>query len=213
MKKNKFMRLASVLLVLTLLSTCAISGTFAKYVTEGTGGDTARVAKWGVTVTGAATATNTMFASSYQNDANTVTVSAGTDKVVAPGTEGTFSKFTITGTPEVSVKLTYEATVSFTGTWTDADGNYYCPIVVSVNNTAVDTTGVASTADYAAKIKSAIEAVSADYAVGTAITDALTITWAWAFDGSNDAADTYLGNLANAPTISVEVTATVTQVD
>ena len=48
MKKNKLMRAASILLVATLISTCAISGTFAKYVTTGSATNTARVAKWGV---------------------------------------------------------------------------------------------------------------------------------------------------------------------
>ena len=50
MKKNKMMRLASFLLVATLLTTSMISGTFAKYVTEGSASDSARVAKWGVEV-------------------------------------------------------------------------------------------------------------------------------------------------------------------
>lgn len=48
MKKNKFMRIASVLLIVTLLSTSVISGTFAKYTTEAEGSDSATVAKWGV---------------------------------------------------------------------------------------------------------------------------------------------------------------------
>ena len=50
MKKNVMMRLACFLLVAVLISTSAISGTYAKYVTEGSSKDTARVAKWGVTV-------------------------------------------------------------------------------------------------------------------------------------------------------------------
>ncbi len=50
MKKNKMLRMASALLVLTLLTTCIIGGTFAKYTTSGTATDTARVAKWGVKV-------------------------------------------------------------------------------------------------------------------------------------------------------------------
>jgi len=47
MKKNKMMRLASALLVLVLLTTCAISGTFAKYTSSAAGEDIARVAYWG----------------------------------------------------------------------------------------------------------------------------------------------------------------------
>ena len=47
MKKNTMMRLASVLLIAVLMSTCAISGTFAKYVTSDSSSDSARVARWG----------------------------------------------------------------------------------------------------------------------------------------------------------------------
>ena len=58
MRKNKMMRTASGLLVATLLTTSVISGTFAKYTTEETGSDSARVAKFGVEIT----ARGTMFA-------------------------------------------------------------------------------------------------------------------------------------------------------
>ena len=52
MKKNsKLMRASFVLLVLTLITSCFVGGTFAKYVSEGEGTDSARVAKWGVEVT------------------------------------------------------------------------------------------------------------------------------------------------------------------
>ena len=47
MKKNRAMRLAALLLVAVLMSTCGISGTFAKYVTEVSSEDSARVAYWG----------------------------------------------------------------------------------------------------------------------------------------------------------------------
>ena len=50
MKKNRMLRTASALLVLTLLTTSTIGGTFAKYVTSGRATDTARVAKWGVEI-------------------------------------------------------------------------------------------------------------------------------------------------------------------
>lgn len=105
MEKNRMMRLASALLILTLLTTCMISGTFAKYTTQATGGDTARVAKWGVTV-GAHT---DLFATSYTNtndNSGTVTVkSEDTDKLVAPGTTGTGLGVTSEGTPEVSYEM------------------------------------------------------------------------------------------------------------
>jgi len=61
------MRIASVLLVAALISTCAISGTFAKYVTEDSAYDSARVAKFGVTVL----ASGKLFADSYKDTINT----------------------------------------------------------------------------------------------------------------------------------------------
>ena len=89
MKKNTMMRIASILLVVTLLSTCVISGTFAKYVTKAEGEDQARVAKWGIVfeVEG-----DTAFAKQYKTDDTDAkaditysVVSQKDDNVVAPG--------------------------------------------------------------------------------------------------------------------------------
>ena len=105
MKKNRMMRAASALLVAVLMTTCTISGTFAKYVTEASAADTARVAKWGVEVT----ATGETFAQAYDADKTdkTVSVAAGsTEKLVAPGTKNdAAATFTIKGTPEVATKV------------------------------------------------------------------------------------------------------------
>ena len=110
MKKNLMMRLASFLLVAVLISTSAISGTYAKYVTTASGSDTARVAKWGVQVA----VSGALFSDSYVEvaDGNTpgstdLTVkSSNSDKLVAPGTKNTEGiTFSITGKPEVSVQI------------------------------------------------------------------------------------------------------------
>ena len=130
MKKNKAMRFASGLLAVALLTTCAVSGTFAKYVTTTEGTDSARVAKWGVEVT---TSTKSLFASSYTKatdagesvSANTVVASNSTDLLVAPGTSTANSlTFSITGKPEVAVKVDPVLTVTgdvhlAAGTYTD----------------------------------------------------------------------------------------------
>ena len=42
MKKTKLMRAALLLLVLTLITSCFVGGTFAKYTTSAEGSDTAR---------------------------------------------------------------------------------------------------------------------------------------------------------------------------
>lgn len=84
MKKNKAMRLASALLVLTLLTTCAISSTFAKYVTEAKGSDKARVAYWGFD-NQEATISIDLFDGEYNNVKASGEVD-GFSKVIAPGT-------------------------------------------------------------------------------------------------------------------------------
>lgn len=116
MKKNKMMRVASVLLVAVLLTISAVSGTFAKYVTSDSGSDTARVAKFGVV----ASVSGDLFGAQYNavgagNGITTWTVAtAGTvnggeasEMVVAPGTVGGTMSFSVTGTPEVSTTATF----------------------------------------------------------------------------------------------------------
>lgn len=233
MKKNKMMRIASVLLIAVLMSTCAISGTFAKYVTEGSAADTARVAKWGVTITGVTGDANQMFAKEYASD--TVDYTAGvtvaaTVNVVAPGTSGTFSTFTITGTPEVATRVTYLPVVELGNNWIDKDDNskFYCPITVTVGATDFCGLDYASADAFEDAIEAAITGLKADYAPGTdlsAVQDDLPISWAWAISGATgsqnnqtDAKDTFLGDRAagdvgNAGTIEISVTVTITQID
>ncbi len=143
MRKNKMLRMASALLILVLLTTSVVGGTFAKYVTTAEGTDTARVAKWGVkfeVATG-------LFAESYKNAAvtdNTATVKVDTTgtNLVAPGTTGTGFSITNTTTtaPEVSyevkIKLDKDAAKVPTLKYTPAGGTEatYEPIKFSVYN-------------------------------------------------------------------------------
>lgn len=136
MKKNTMMRIASILLVVTLLSTCVISGTFAKYVTKAEGNDQARVAKWGILLTMEG---DKMFAEEYAADDATF-VSQDGEKLsvrvdpdyngdirdlVAPGTTNDGFKAGIVGKPEVAVRYTLHIDKDWTdvvlpaGTYTD----------------------------------------------------------------------------------------------
>ena len=122
MKKNKMMRIASILMVVTLLSTCAISGTFAKYVTKASGEDKARVAKWGIVVD---VKGNTVFADKYAAEDEDYLAAGGVysveakvseeedaiNKVVAPGTSSAqvgedLLSASVKGTPEVATRYT-----------------------------------------------------------------------------------------------------------
>ncbi len=113
--KTRTMKAAGILLVLTLITSCFVGGTFAKYITAEDIGDTARVAKWGVQIQTA----GTLFAEQYKDLPVADAVDAGENitvqvadaanveqNVVAPGTENTTGiSFVLKGTPEVDVKL------------------------------------------------------------------------------------------------------------
>ena len=107
MKKNRTLKLASGLLILCLITTCAISTTLAKYVTSGSVNDQARVAKWGVELTMDA---DHAFRNQYADAVNGLTVKSADDaNVVAPGTDSSEVagglRFAITGTPEVAGRI------------------------------------------------------------------------------------------------------------
>lgn len=220
MKKNRMMRVASALLVAVLLSTCAISGTFAKYVTSDSGSDTARVAKFGVTVSGTADTFKETYAkdnTSFDLAANTV---VSTEDVVAPGTFGSMAAFSITGTPEVAVRVTFAGTLELGDKWVDSASAYYCPIEITVGDTTFKGTAYTSADEFEAAVNAKIATYTKDYVAGTDLSgigaNAPAISWKWAFEGNDDAKDTYLGDQAaagNAAKISLSVTATVTQID
>lgn len=220
MKKNRMMRAASALLVAVLLTTCTISGTFAKYVTTGSGSDTARVAKWGVTITAQGDAFSKDYDDENGDSGFTKTVISTTDKVVAPGTAGTLTDLEVAGTPEVAVAVTYDATLTLTG-WQLADSSEYCPIVFTVETEEfyIGQTGIDTIADLIAAVEGKIEGCKNDYPANVAIdtsSDAPSISWRWPFESVDNSKDTYLGNQAsidNAPIITLAITTTATQID
>lgn len=142
MRKNKMLRMASALLMLVLLTTSVVGGTFAKYVTTSTATETARVAKWGVTFTTG----SDLFAAAYvdtavTDDTATVKTIVANTKLVAPGTKGTgFGiKKTSANAPEVSYQMTIKLdasakvpTLKYTPTGSTATD--YNPVKFSVYN-------------------------------------------------------------------------------
>lgn len=243
MKKNTMMRIASFLLIAVLLSTSAISGTYAKYVTADKATDSARVAKWGVEVKAE---NNTGFGKYYFSQANgnsvhgsyeasTDTVKSSNDEnVVAPGTNGTMATIKLSGTPEVDFFVSYSAQFSIGDKWTDGT-SYYCPLIVHITKldgsvTSVYGTSFTDAASFAAKVNDEIAACSFGGKAGTDLStlsapgSQVFISWEWPFEtgasdtekAANNIKDTYLGNQAaadNAAQIYLEVTCTVSQVD
>lgn len=217
MKKTKLMRAALLLLVLTLITSCFVGGTFAKYTTSAEGSDTARVAKWGVVIT----AHGETFAKTYATDTGNVVgtiansvVSANANKVIAPGTKGNMVGMTITGTPEVAVSVNYAANFKVEG-WT-VDDNFYCPLQIKVGSTMIDGATFNNAAAFENAVNTEISTYNKNYAAGTDLSTASvttpSVSWEWPFN-EDDIKDTKLGNLETAPTVSLEVTTTVDQID
>lgn len=233
MKKTKLMRAALLLLVLTLITSCFVGGTFAKYTTSAEGSDTARVAKWGVEIK----ANGATFTDTYKTDDGSVAivnsvVGLNKAKVVAPGTSGSMAKMTLTGTPEVAVKVSYEPVFNVEN-WTVATKTpttFYCPLVITVSTKSGNSVIMGRDFDneeaFEKAVNDAIAAYSDVYEAGTDLSTvenkSLSVSWAWPFKNTSDAAakydqtdknDTVLGNAVTAPTVSLKVTTTVTQID
>ena len=133
----------------------------------------------------------------------------------------------------VDVRVSYTAVLTLDKWAVDGDA-YYCPIVITVFYNG--NTEVFSGLNYADKdaFKTAVENHINALAVvyknnndlndgATKVSDDLTISWAWAYEGAtgtednqDDAKDTDLGDKAaagNAATIQLDLTCTVTQVN
>lgn len=237
MNRNRLMKASAFLLVSTMATSCFVGSTFAKYVSEGEGEDSARVAKWGVEVTVTGDGFKTVYGKDdYKSnvDGNTV-ISSTEEKVVAPGTKGTFGGVKISGKPEVAVKVETIATVDLSG-WNVADSDeFYCPLKFTVGDTTINGLDYSSSTaggegSFENAIKTAIqEATTKEVAAGTDLStvgDDITYSWEWPFEGStgkvanqDDELDTILGDNAadgdtgNDPTIKITVKTTVTQID
>jgi hypothetical protein len=236
MKKNAMLKIAAILMVAVLLTTCAISSTFAKYTTSKTSAaEGARVAKFGVVLT---TTLDGLFLEAYDVDSNTEdnkadqSVVSVSGNVVAPGTANSIEiTGTVAGTPEVAVALTTSAVLTLEG-WTAKAGGEYCPLVFTVDG--VDyyigkDASITSVATLITAVQNAIAAAgTTTYAPNTDLSaqDATNfdIGWRWEFEkGSsstvalqNNTDDTFLGDEAaanRAATISLTITQTVDQLD
>ena len=216
MKKNRFIKLASGLLVLCLMTTCVIGATLAKYTTAKDTQDSARVAKWGVRISAAA---NSAFKTEYDKKDSSTELSVKSssnpaDNVVAPGTSGSAAQFSISGTPEVAVRLSFALTdikeVKLTAdTYTNTAGatvtlgSDYNPIKWTLKKNDTHVEGADTNVEGAVNLTLAemvtfLSTYHVDYAPNTdlsATVPTYKLYWAWAFDG-NDTADSILGDLA-----------------
>jgi hypothetical protein len=210
MKKNRTMRVAVLMLALTLLTCCFVGSTFAKYTSSANGSDSVTVAKWNVTAQGTGDdAALDISGSAKEIDFdlfNTIldTTGAEEDAVVtgkiAPGTNGAFD-LNVTNGSEVMVS--YKIDFEVDKQWPT---NFLFQVVVNGvegewKNSIDDVTGYMNFTD-----NKKVDVV---------------VNWKWAFETdadsnpsngiSGDAADTADGVAANSYNVTVDIT--VEQID
>ena len=188
MKKNHAARLGALALALTLVSTCLMGGTLAKYTTTVTGTATATVAKW-VFNANDANSTSKTFAVSLED---TTLNDKVTEKKIAPGTDGSFA--IVINAVGSDVALDY--TIAFSDIQNKPSNlNFY------------------SDEEFKTKIDNLVGYSKLDGSIG--IKDEKTVTktiyWKWPYegvDGANDSTDTVSGEAAEKMTFTITVTGT-----
>lgn len=211
MKKNRTMRVAVLMLALTLVTCCFVGSTFAKYTSTASGTDSVTVADWEINVgptgntvdiTGEDTITFALFdtINDTKDDADETDVR---DDMIAPGTKGSFS-FNIANASDVNAQYKVEFFVY------TKNGEEKVAATFPTNFVFTTKNGGATVTNTPANSLSNIEFT----AIAMDATATVQIDWAWAFvtgEGAGDAADTADG-IANK-TIYVDATITVEQVD
>lgn len=248
----KKMSILAVLLVAVVVTTFSVSGTYAKYTSKIDTTDEARIAKWefgaakvnddNTTTALSTTQTNTidLFASSYKwNGDKYVEAINGTDKVVAPGTEGEYT-FKLVGNMEVRYNLDFKLAVEndFVVYYDiDANGNVintsntkgsqakeYHPLRFSVlytDNAGKEHTDITdvTTAGLVAGLKAYSEKIAAKGFGPGAMRQQFKISWKWnavneGMDGLTadqaNALDTWAGQNMSAATDKVVMDLTIT---
>lgn len=218
MKKNYMMRIASVLLVVVLLTTSIISGTLAKYTSLASGTANARVAKWSIkiedadiaaantesftfnlfdTIVDSVTVNNGTISTSSESDVATA-ASGENYKIIAPGTGGYF---------QIDIENASEVTAKYSIDWT-LTNSMNIPVMFSLDNQtwykSIDqlntNTNTNTTINFGTSGNTAL----------------VTIYWKWAFENNEyytdtsssmattaDDYDSYLGQLAAAATTDI----------
>lgn len=210
MKKNKMMRLASCLLVMVLLTTSMISGTFAKYTADAESFDQARVAQWGFG-TEKLDITN-LFSNAYDANATDKTVNSKVD-VIAPGTAGSADfTFAYKAADVAAPEVAYSFVVSTEGSACDAS---------IINNSNIQWKLDEGPWGTWSQLIASIEALDGDenFAPGElpAASSAHTVSWQWLFptsaDATADARDTEMGNAVELANVKLVIKITATQID
>lgn len=213
MKKNWFLRIGLISLVLALATTCLLGGTFAKYTTTVSGSDNIQVAKFAFKATdGGTELENGGAVINLFDDAKTDATGTVQTGMFAPGVYGTFKIVLDNTGSDVDVVINDDSEVDIILSASDEaafDPNTaFIKFVVSYEpiGEEPDYGAVASLNDLAAAVEAAIELDGEDYIEkGSAVTIYVAYIW----EGATDAVDSAIGTFAaaNYPlTITMDIT-------
>lgn len=191
-KKIHFGRLSALALALTLITTCLMGGTLAKYTSTVKGSGKATVAKWKVSIKANGNEQTADFNFDLEDTGtNKSNVKTG---VVAPGSTGSIPIEIDAQGSEVAAKLTYTIDKSSIG---DVPIKFYSDANYSTEITWTDNKYSDS--------KTVAQGASADDSKLAA-----EVFWRWD-TASEDAADTVLGKETTAKTGTISITLTAEQ--
>ncbi len=219
-KKDNRKSIFVIALLLLLVAVIGFGGyTMSKYISSKNKEGSASVAKWGYTITAD---TTKLFGDEYVagviGDATAegavITAKADTTNrfIVAPGHSGSMT-FTVKGTAEVKAKISLsfvntpdEIVLNYTKSGAAEVKNYY-PVkwTLTKKNKDGDSTTIAEgkLSEIEEKLKGA-DYTGTTYDAGADVEDVYTLSWSWAFENTDDDAnslDTLLGWTASGATV------------
>lgn len=238
MRKDVLVRLAGLAIMLTLISSALVSGTYAKYTQAVTGSDTARVAKFAFNLTsGTTTATQSQVGEASfdifsTTDTGLYNSGAGAS-FIAPGTTGTL-QLDVDNLSEVNVSVAFALAETFTNMpagvakiplyyTIEGDDQRYSDTLAGVYDDSTDSdTSYKTLAELGSALAASLPASNGTVAQSKTV----TLNWTWPFaaqagvTGQSDPDDTALGiavataeSPAAAPSVKLAVTVTVSQID
>lgn len=195
MKKKSYVgRLGALALMLTVITTCLLGGTMARYVTEVTGSATATVASWSFKANENDTTFNAIDLSSTAYTKETLK-----ENVIAPGTSGEFT-ISIDGTGS-DVGIAYD--VDIKASTTNPSGGTKLPTSLKFSTEEITAQNTGESLDELMPITNK----TIDYStIANAMKKDITIYWAWDFGENNDTSDNDNDYAGQTWTLDIAVT-------
>ena len=215
MRHTKTTKAMALMLSLVMITSVFVGNTLSRYVTSVSSTDSARVAVWGIN--GEETQMN-LFDTKYIKDGKEIAkANNGTDKIIAPGTEGEAEFNIINFEQNVAPEVSYEVKISLDDSEIHETIKNNPSVQWKLDNGAFGTWNELKTAILSLSGNAAGRYVYGPGEFATAFqgTQEHKIAWQWLMDNSNNVMDTEMGNLAltNDLNAVIKVSITAQQVD